>query len=83
MEKFNIAQLPSIASLQRERELQKKENRPAITYKLTNTTRNKVLGYKDIVYLINAEGEISFTLNCGLSILRSLIFIINILLQVI
>ena len=83
MENFNIAQLPSLASLQRKRELQNKENKPAITYKLTNTIRNKVLGYKDTVNLINAKGEISFTLNCELCILCSLILIINILLQVI
>ena len=69
MENFNIAQLPSIASLQSKRELQNKENKPTITYKLTNTIRNKVLGHKDTVNLINAEGEISFTLNCELSIL--------------
>ena len=61
MENFNIAQLPSIASLQSKRELQNKENKPTI--------RNKVLGHKDTVNLINAEGEISFTLNCELSIL--------------
>ena len=36
-----IAQLPE--------ELQNKFNRPVITYKLTNTIRNNILNYKDIV----------------------------------
>ena len=45
------------------KEPQNKENRPVITYKLTNTIRNKILNYKDIVSSIYAQDEISFTLN--------------------
>ena len=48
-----IAQLP--------RELQCKEKRPVITYKLTNTIRNKISNYKDTVNSIYVEDKISFT----------------------
>ena len=50
-----IAQLP--------RELQNKENRPVITYKLTNTIRNKILNYKDTFNSIYVEDKFSFILN--------------------
>ena len=50
-----IAQLP--------RELQNKENRPVITYRLTNTIRSKILNYIYTVNPIYVEDEISFTLN--------------------
>ena len=49
-----VAQLP--------RKLQKKESRRVITYKLTNTIRNKILNCKDTVNLINVKSKISFTL---------------------
>ena len=48
--------------MQLPRELQNKESRPVITYKLTNTTRNKILNYKDTVNSIYVEDEISSTL---------------------
>ena len=48
------------------REPQKKENRPIITYTLTNTIRNKILNYKDTVSSIYVEDEILFTLNTDL-----------------
>ena len=44
-------------------ELQSKENRPVVTYKLTNTFRNKFLNYKETVNFIYVEDEISFNLN--------------------
>ena len=50
-----IAQLPM--------ELQSKENRPVVTYKLTNTFRNKFLNYKETDNFIYDEDEISFNLN--------------------
>ena len=53
-----IAQLP--------RELQKKESRPVITFKLTCTIRNKILNYKDCVDSIYVEDEILFILNTDL-----------------
>ena len=40
------------------RELQNKESRPVITYKLTNTVRNIILKYKDTVNPIYVEGKI-------------------------
>ena len=42
------------------RELENKENRPEVTYKLTNAIKNKILNYKDTVNSIYAEDEISF-----------------------
>ena len=50
-----ISQLPM--------ELQNKENRPIITYKLSSTIRNKIFNYKDTVNSIYFDDEISFALN--------------------
>ena len=44
-------------------ELQNKESGPVITYKLTNTIKNKILNYKDTVNSIYVEDKNSFTLN--------------------
>ena len=49
--------------MQLPRELQNKENRPVITYQLTNTIRNRVSNYRDTVNSIYFENEISFILN--------------------
>ena len=49
--------------MQLPRELQNKENRPVITYQLTNTIRNRVSNYRDTVNSIFVENEISFILN--------------------
>ena len=48
---------------QQPRELQNKENRPAITDKLTNTIRNKISNYKGTFNATYVVDEISFTLN--------------------
>ena len=52
--------------MQLPREAQNKENRPIITYTLTNTIRNKTLNYKDTVNSIYVADEILFTLNIDL-----------------